>query len=79
MYDRKLIFKSWGFKLEEISSRVKVYLWQGIFDKSVPISVGRYMVKKIPNCEAKFYPKEGHISVCVNKINDIVNSLTISP
>ncbi len=79
VFDRKLIFRPWGFRLEDISSKVKVHLWQGHLDKTVPISIGRYMSKKIPNCVAKFFPKEGHISVCVTKMNEIVSSLTSSP
>jgi len=78
MCDRKLIFRNWGFKLEEISKKVKVYLWQGYFDKTVPISIGKYMSKKIPNCKAEFFPEEGHISVCINRINEIATCLTKS-
>lgn len=76
VYDRKLIFRSWGFQLEEISQKVKVFLWQGHFDKTVPISIGKYMAEKIPNCEAKFFPDEGHLSVCVNKMVYITNNLS---
>ncbi len=76
VFDRKLIFRNWGFKLEELSKKVKIFLWQGYFDKTVPISIGRYMAKKIPNCIAKFFPDEGHISICVNQMNYIAKSLT---
>jgi pimeloyl-ACP methyl ester carboxylesterase len=76
VYDRKLLFRSWGFKLEEISEKVKVFLWQGDYDKTVPISVGKYMAKLIPNCQAKFFPDEGHISIVVNKMNYMAKSLT---
>lgn len=49
---------NWPIPLNEI--KTKVYLWQGEEDISVPLSMGHYMAKKIPNCEAKFIKGVGH-------------------
>ncbi len=49
----------WGFSLEQIE--VKVYLWQGKDDTSVPNTQARYMAKKLPNCQATFIPNAGHL------------------
>lgn len=53
-----LIPATWPIPLEEI--KTKVYLWQGEEDISVPLAMGRYIAKKIPNCEAKFIKGVGH-------------------
>jgi pimeloyl-ACP methyl ester carboxylesterase len=49
----------WGFSLEQIE--VKVYLWQGEEDSSIPNTQARYMAEKLPNCQATFIPNAGHL------------------
>ncbi len=49
----------WGIPLERI--RVKVYLWQGETDTSVPNTQARYLAEMLPNCQATFIPKAGHL------------------
>jgi pimeloyl-ACP methyl ester carboxylesterase len=53
-----MIPANWPIPLEEI--KIKVYLWQGEEDISVPPAMGRYIAKKIPDCEAKFIKGAGH-------------------
>jgi pimeloyl-ACP methyl ester carboxylesterase len=50
--------RPWGFRLEDIDA--KIYLWQGEEDITVPLHMGKYMARTLPNCEAKFCPGEGH-------------------
>jgi pimeloyl-ACP methyl ester carboxylesterase len=50
--------RPWGFRLEDINT--KIYLWQGEEDITVPLHMGKYMARTLPNCEAKFCPGEGH-------------------
>jgi pimeloyl-ACP methyl ester carboxylesterase len=50
---------SWGIPLEQI--RVKVYLWQGENDTSVPNTQARYLAETLPNCRATFIPNAGHL------------------
>jgi pimeloyl-ACP methyl ester carboxylesterase len=66
--------RPWGFRLEEIT--MQVHLWQGELDKNVPPSMGRYQAGAIPNCRATFYPGEGHISLPVNHLEEILGALT---
>ncbi|NPD87396.1 MAG: alpha/beta hydrolase [Asgard group archaeon] len=73
--DGKLFTKPWNFKLEDISKDLKCYVWHGELDKNVSIEIGKYVASQIPNCEAIFYPDEAHISLVVNKINEILNKL----
>jgi pimeloyl-ACP methyl ester carboxylesterase len=50
---------SWGIPLEKIS--VKVHLWQGENDTSVPNTQARYLAETLPNCQATFMPNAGHL------------------
>ena len=65
--------RPWGFRLEGIA--MEVHLWQGEVDKNVPPSMGHYQARAIPNCRANFYPDEGHISLAVNHIEEILATL----
>jgi len=53
-----MIPATWPIPLEEI--KTKVYLWQGEEDISVPLAMGRYIAKKIPDCEATYIKGFGH-------------------
>jgi len=74
-YEGKIYARSWGFNLEDISPKLKVYIWHGDADTSVPIAMGRGMCKVIPNCEGKFFPGEGHYSTIFNYYEDIIDAL----
>jgi pimeloyl-ACP methyl ester carboxylesterase len=65
--------RPWGFGLEGIA--MEVHLWQGEQDKNVAPSMGHYQARAIPNCRANFYPDEGHISLAVNHIEEILATL----
>ncbi|MHA1689856.1 MAG: alpha/beta fold hydrolase [Promethearchaeota archaeon] len=71
-HDAKLYAKDWGFKLQDISPNVKVYLWHGELDIDVPISMGRAMAEAIPNCEATYFPNDAHISTAINHFDEII-------
>ncbi|MDO9130990.1 MAG: alpha/beta hydrolase, partial [Anaerolineales bacterium] len=58
-WEARLLTRPWGFSLEDI--RVPVFLWHGTADRETPISMGRYVASKIPNCRATFREGEGHI------------------
>ena len=75
-YDAKLYARTWGFRLEDISIE-KVYLWHGELDVNVPISMGRAVAKAIPNCQARFYPNEAHVSVAVNHLEEIMEAMIL--
>jgi pimeloyl-ACP methyl ester carboxylesterase len=68
-----LYTRSWGFLLEDISTRVS--LWHGEQDASVPLTMGQYQARTIPNCRATFYPGEGHFSLVVNHMEEILSSV----
>lgn len=63
----------WGFALQEIS--MEVHLWHGEADILAPPALGRYVANAIPNCRARFFPDEGHISLITNHAEEILNDL----
>ncbi len=63
----------WGFKLEDI--RCKVKIWHGEKDFVVRPDFGRHYAKYIPGSEAEFFPDDGHFSLASTKIGHILDSL----
>jgi len=68
-----LYTRPWEFMLKDIAARVD--LWHGEQDVSVPPTMGRYQARTIPNCRAIFYPGEGHFSLVINHMEEILSSL----
>lgn len=54
----------WGFVPHDIST--EVHVWHGEADILAPAVFGRYIANAIPNCRARFFPDEGHISLITN-------------
>jgi pimeloyl-ACP methyl ester carboxylesterase len=74
-YEGKLIAaRHWGFELEDIS--MDVHLWHGGLDDQVPVAEAEASTKRLPHCDAVFYPNEAHISTIVNHGDEIVGILT---
>lgn len=65
--------RPWGFRLEDI--KMEVHLWQGEEDRNVPPPMGGYQAQAIPNCHATFYPGEGHFSLFVDHMEEILGAL----
>ncbi len=74
-HEAQLFVKPWEFRLNEISPEVKVYLWHGDLDTSVPKKMAQALCQEIPSCEAKFYAGEAHLSTAVNHIKEILRTL----
>jgi hypothetical protein len=75
-HDFKLYANPWDFDLKAIPSANKVHIFHGELDRNVPISMAKKISKLIPNCESKFYANEGHLSVFVNKFDEIILMIT---
>jgi pimeloyl-ACP methyl ester carboxylesterase len=65
--------RPWGFPLEEI--RLPVYLWHGEADRNAPIAMGRHTAAAIPGCQAVFIPGEGHFSLAIHHMPEILKTL----
>ncbi|NPV75636.1 MAG: alpha/beta hydrolase [Anaerolineae bacterium] len=70
VHEGGLFASDWGFKLSEIQAMV--YLWQGKEDTNVPLAMGRYQASHLPNCIAKYFAGEGHISIITHCIREIL-------
>ena len=68
-----LYARPWRFRLQDIPA--EVHLWHGELDRNVLVSVGRYVADAIPNCYATFFEKEGHMSLPLNHIREILSVL----
>jgi len=71
--DLRLYSLPWGFDLEK--TKAQVILWQGEADTIVPASHGRYLARRLPNCEAHFVPGEGHFSLPINYARQVLSAL----
>jgi pimeloyl-ACP methyl ester carboxylesterase len=69
--DIVLLGRPWGFRLDRIEPTV--HLWQGEADTLVPPAMGRHLAARIPNCEATFFPTEGHLLV-FDHVSEIVQT-----
>ncbi|MDQ4077976.1 MAG: alpha/beta hydrolase, partial [Chloroflexota bacterium] len=72
-YEASLYTNPWGFPLEAITK--EVYLWHGMADAHMPVAMGQYLARTLPNCHATFYPGEGHFSVIFNHMDKLVDLL----
>jgi pimeloyl-ACP methyl ester carboxylesterase len=72
-WEYRLFVRPWGFRLEDI--RIPVYLWHGEMDNMVPVSMGRYVANTIPDCRAKFFPEDGHLSMMINHFEEVLATM----
>ena len=76
VHEGALYASEWGFKLGEVTRPVR--LWQGEQDTNVPAALGRFQARHLPDCQATFYPADGHISIIVNHAAEILTALSPS-
>ncbi len=72
-WDTHLCARPWDFRLEEI--RFPVRLLHGEADLNVPVAVARKVAADIPDCQATFYPGEGHFSTVANHLDEVISLL----
>lgn len=63
----------WGFDLADI--RVPVAIWQGRQDAMVPFAHGEWLAAHVPGAEAHLLDDEGHLSLGVNRLEEILTDL----
>ena len=73
-WEWKMYVQPWGFALEDI--KVKIGLWYGEVDGNVPVGMGKYLAKHIPNSQLKIVPDGGHFSTINNYIQEIFDFLS---
>lgn len=64
---------AWGFDPGLIETPVAV--WQGGEDRMVPMAHGAWLAAHIPGAQVHLLPEEGHLSLALNKIGDVLDGL----
>ena len=72
--DLVLYGRDWGFALHDI--HVPMRLWHGAKDAVVPPAMGHRLADEIPTCRARFFPEDGHFSIIVNRLEEILAGLS---
>jgi len=72
-WEWRLYVNDWGFPISDINHEVK--LWYGIHDQQVPIGMGRYLARVLPNAGLIEVEDGGHFSTINNYIEDIFDYL----
>ncbi len=75
--DMQLTVNPWGFSLANIKLNCPVTIWQGGLDRQAPAIHAELYARLIPNAKLTFFKQEGHISLLVNKIEEILQSITV--
>ncbi len=73
MADAEIYGHPWGFRLEEI--HVPVRLWHGTQDRAFSFRLAEDVAKRLPNCVARVIDKEGHFSLPIRRMREILADL----
>ena len=73
MTDAEIYARPWGFALEQI--KVPVRLWHGTKDRSFNWQLTRALADRLSNCEARFVEGEGHYSLPIRRMSEILSDL----
>ena len=65
----------WGFNLSAITTPVSI--WQGGDDLMVPSAHGAWLANNVAGARRHLYPEEGHLSLGVNRLGDILDDLDV--
>lgn len=72
-WEMRLFGRPWGFSMTEVHT--PVLLWHGDDDENVFPLTGKMQSRAIPECTAEFLPNEGHYSLYINHIDEILRKL----
>jgi pimeloyl-ACP methyl ester carboxylesterase len=72
-HDDDLAFvRDWGFPLAQAA---RVTVWQGDQDRMVPFAHGEWLAARIPGARAQLRTGDGHLSLLVGSIDEIIDDL----
>ena len=67
-------FGDWGFELADVTLE-NIRVWHGDADLLMPASTVRLLVRDLPHCHATFYPGDGHFSIPMRHMDEILATL----
>ena len=73
MIDAQIYAQPWGFAVEDVD--VPVRLWHGVEDRAFAVRLAEEMANRFRNCKARFIPNEGHYSLPIRHIREILQDL----
>ncbi len=73
MIDAQIYAQPWGFAIEDV--RVPVRLWHGMEDRAFAVRLAEEIANRFPDCKARFVPNEGHYSLPIRHMRDILEDL----
>jgi pimeloyl-ACP methyl ester carboxylesterase len=73
MIDAQIYAQPWGFAIEDV--HVPVRLWHGIEDRAFAVRLAEEMANRFPNCKARFIQREGHYSLPIRHMHEILEDL----
>jgi len=71
--DAEIFGRPWEFRLEDVD--VPVRLWHGTEDRAFSIEVANYVASRIPDCELRLIEGEGHYSLPIRHMREILSDL----
>lgn len=69
-WELTLISRRWDFRLQDV--RMPVSLWQGLADQILPAHMAHRLAAALPSCQPRYFPGEGHLSLVVRKIGEVL-------
>jgi pimeloyl-ACP methyl ester carboxylesterase len=72
--DAAVLAKPWGFDFEDL--QVPVHLWYAELDSMVPFALGKKLAAAIPQSVSRFSSAQGHMSVLVDNLDQILSTLS---
>jgi pimeloyl-ACP methyl ester carboxylesterase len=73
LVDARIYAEPWGFAIEDV--HVPVRLWHGIEDRAFAVGLAEAIANRFPNCKARFIQEEGHYSLPIRHMRDILEDL----
>ena len=71
--DARIYAEPWGFAIEDV--RVPVRLWHGTEDRAFAVRLAQELANRFPNCKARFIQDEGHYSLPIRHMREILEDL----
>jgi pimeloyl-ACP methyl ester carboxylesterase len=73
LIDARIYAQPWGFAIEDV--RVPVQLWHGKEDRAFAVRLAEEIAGRFPNCKSRFIQDEGHYSLPIRHMREILQDL----